>query len=487
VVFKVEPYAINTKAPATRSYMTLVGKIGNSKPPTDEELKANILSVIQTFFKEEDNVKTLFPMDIKDMNRETLKDFLTEAMHKKSRIRGPNSLATRGTTLIRHNIQSLSLLTVKDMKKFPNWNESQDAFTGKLTEMEKMMVVVLDLLGPIPWIRQKPKPGKKEEEKTGQTTEPALNPTESAKAIIQNPYAKAKQKSTTPASKTKRYRIIGELRTPVHEGWEPKDFHDKNKVISKKFQQLVGVMRNTDGEVIIQPYIMEKSLGKLSAPAKPIDERTKSFPRNSWAAGDYIDGTFHASGQSSMVQCCISTTLKPEDFVAEFNKLGDELDEEDKWTMTLHPIQTMETTNLAFLQGTTRYTDVTQLGKAINKKLNELQSTTNKTYIHVKSQNIFINAEERQSNWNKPREAHPYTPANHIICTVEEYHKLLPLVLQIYNPSKKSGFPLEITYALIVASDTKSFRGNRIKVEATVRIARENQYKFLNDVRSITL
>jgi len=248
-------------------------------------------------------------------------------------------------------------------------------------------------------------------------------------------------------------------------------------------------MRNTDGEVTIQPYITEKLLGKLSAPAKPIDERTKSFPRNSWAVGDYIDGTFHASGQSGMVQCCISTTLKPEDFVAEFNKLGDELDEEDKWTMTLHPIQTMETTNLAFRQGTTRYTDVTQLGKAINKKLNKLQSTTNKTYIHVKSQNIFINAEERQSNWNKPREAHPYTPANHIICAVEDYwyHKLLPLVLQIYNPSKKSGFPLEIKYALIVASDTKSFRGNRIEVEATVRIARENQYKFLNEVRSITL
>jgi len=61
------------------------------------------------------------------------------------------------------------------------------------------------------------------------------------------------------------------------------------------------------------------------------------------------------------------------------------------------------------------------------------------------------------------------------------------LVLQIYNPSKKSGFPLEIKHALIVASDTKSFRGNIIEVEATVRIARENQYKFLNDVRSITL
>jgi len=138
-------------------------------------------------------------------------------------------------------------------------------------------------------------------------------------------------------------------------------------------------------------------LGKLSAPAKPIDEHTKSFPRNSWTVGDCIDGTFHASGQSSMVQCCISTTLKPEDFVAEFNKLGDELDKEDKWMMTLHPIQTMETTNLAFLQGTTRYTDVTQLGRVINEKLNKLQSTTNKTYMHVKSQNIFIRMTQRRT------------------------------------------------------------------------------------------
>jgi len=254
------------------------------------------------------------------MNQETLKEFLTEAMRKKSRIRGPKSLATRGTTLIRYTIQSLSLLTVKDMKQFQNWDESQDTFTGKLTEMENLVVAAIDLLGPIPWIRQKPKWGKKEEEKT--TKDSTLTPTESAKAVIQNPYAKAKQKSTTPASKTKRYRLNGELRTPVHEGWEPKDFHDKNKVISGMFEQLTGVMRNTDGEVIIQPFITEMTLGKLSAPAKPIDERTKSFPRNSWAVGDYIDDTFHASGQPSMVQCCISTTLKPEDFVAEFNKLG---------------------------------------------------------------------------------------------------------------------------------------------------------------------
>jgi len=39
----------------------------------------------------------------------------------------------------------LSLLKVEDMKKFPNWDKSQDAFTGKLTEMEKMVVASLDL------------------------------------------------------------------------------------------------------------------------------------------------------------------------------------------------------------------------------------------------------------------------------------------------------------------------------------------------------
>jgi len=55
-------------------------------------------------------------------------------------------------------------------------------------------------------------------------------------------------------------------------------------------------MRNTDSKVIFQPYITEKTLGKLSAPAKPIDEHTKQFPRNSWTVRDFIEGTFHASG-----------------------------------------------------------------------------------------------------------------------------------------------------------------------------------------------
>ena len=62
---------------------------------------------------------------------------------------------------------------------------------------------------------------------------------------------------------------------------------------------------------------------------------------------------FHALGQSSTVQCCVMTTLKPEEFITEFNKQGEELDTEDKWMMTVHPIQTMNTMNLALLQGTT--------------------------------------------------------------------------------------------------------------------------------------
>jgi len=109
------------------SYCTLVDKIGDSKPLTEEELKANILLVVQTFFVEEENFKILFPTDVKDMNRETLKEFMTEVIRKKSQIRGVDSLASRGTKLIQYTIQSLSLLKVEDMKKFPNWDESQDA------------------------------------------------------------------------------------------------------------------------------------------------------------------------------------------------------------------------------------------------------------------------------------------------------------------------------------------------------------------------
>jgi len=133
VGFAVQPYAINTKAPATRSYYTLVDKMGNSKPLKDKKLKENILWEVQTFFVEEENFKTLFPTDVKDMNRETLEGFMTEAIRKKSRIQGVDTLAVRGAKLIRKTIQSLSLLKVEDMKKFPNWDKAQDAFTGKLT------------------------------------------------------------------------------------------------------------------------------------------------------------------------------------------------------------------------------------------------------------------------------------------------------------------------------------------------------------------
>jgi len=82
VNFTEHPYSINTKSPATRSYYTLVDKIGNSKPLKDKKLQANVLSEVQTFFVEEENFKTLFPTDVKDMDRETLLEFITEAIQK---------------------------------------------------------------------------------------------------------------------------------------------------------------------------------------------------------------------------------------------------------------------------------------------------------------------------------------------------------------------------------------------------------------------
>jgi len=59
--------------------------------------------------------------------------------------------------------------------------------------MEKLVVVVFDLLGPIPWITESlATTEKKEAEKAKK--EPTATPRESAKAIIQNPCAKAKKK-----------------------------------------------------------------------------------------------------------------------------------------------------------------------------------------------------------------------------------------------------------------------------------------------------
>jgi len=89
--------------------------------------------------------------------------------------------------------------------------------------MEKLVVVVFDLLGPIPWITESlATTEKKEAEKAKK--EPTATPRESAKAIIQNPCAKAKKKAKTPTSTTNKYKLIGELQTPVHEGWEPREF-----------------------------------------------------------------------------------------------------------------------------------------------------------------------------------------------------------------------------------------------------------------------
>jgi len=85
------------------------------------------------------------------------------------RIQEDDTPAVRGAKLIRKTIQSLSLLKVEDMKKIPNWDESQDAFTGKPTEMEKLVAVVFDFLGPTPWITKSRMEDSWTDHQTGRT------------------------------------------------------------------------------------------------------------------------------------------------------------------------------------------------------------------------------------------------------------------------------------------------------------------------------
>jgi len=121
VKFMVHPYAINTKAPATKSYLTLITKIRDTEPLDTTALTSDILTELATYYTGKKDFKTIFPTDPKDMDRAKLQEFITEAMRKTSRIRRSNSsMPARGTKLIRHTIQGIAHLTVKDMEKFPN-------------------------------------------------------------------------------------------------------------------------------------------------------------------------------------------------------------------------------------------------------------------------------------------------------------------------------------------------------------------------------
>lgn len=190
------------------------------------------------------------------------------------------------------------------------------------------------------------------------------------------------------------------------------------------------------------PFESDHSLGSTNKPAKLIDANLKGILCSAWGIRAYLSGPFCASGQpSNNLTCCIETALEPDKFIETFNQQGEGLDEEDKWTPTKHPIESMTTTNYAYLPGTTRCTDATKLGEAINEKLNALKTTSRKQYIYCKLLHITKNAKERQLLMTNPTEAPRHTPATHIIRPTEDHHEILPLIMTICDPKKNLTSP----------------------------------------------
>ena len=130
--------------------------------------------------------------------------------------------------------------------------------------------------------------------------------------------------------------------------------------------------------------------------------------------------------------------------------------------MKLYPIQTTNTTNIGFLQGTSRFTDCDKLGEAINEKINATIGRTGTTYVHVANKHICTSEEEKQQRWDKtnPTQDSRYTSACFIIGPKEDYHMLLPILIELHEAKKKNSFPLDQKYAFILSADTKCFRGN---------------------------
>lgn len=248
-------------------------------------------------------------------------------------------------------------------------------------------------------------------------------------------------------------------------------------------RQLVDQAAAADKHVRILPYDTDYTRARCKPPQHVLTANMKGLPSNLYLAAFYwAHGFLYSLGNQSQFQIIIETSIDPDKFIELFNAQAkaNEADELDIFLAKKHPIQNMDTTCIGSLPGTTPNTDCELLAKEPQKAINKILQTTDNNYIliYVQYLNIQLNQQECKDIC-KAIKKFTYIPAVHIFVALQDYKRCLKALCQIYHPKKKTDFPVGIKYEFVVASNSKGFRGNRMELEATIEVIKQEQAAFL--------
>ena len=479
--------AIDKKKPLTHAYLSMLKVDMESKPFSTEDIIKPALAKIHHLFKESDAYRDIVG-DMRSATRSTRAEFCSECLKSRS-VCHDEEKTKRGTNLIKRTLRRLVKNKLED---FPNWDQDTQAFSDTPNDMEKLMISMMDVFGPVPLVTEEEEEGLEEAEETNQKPSPPTAPPK-APPKVANPYTRnPPNKSKKAPPKKKKVPLTPlylKVKPPPHDSWGEKDNTARNAVYKELMAKLMEQITTADPEARLEPYETPFTRARNKPQQRSLNIHSKGLPSNPYMCGWYWGyGFLYSSGNQSQFQILVMISIEHDAFVEKFNAHGQDTEEDeiDAFQVEKHPIQNGDTTCVAILPGTTANTDCEYLQQELQAAINNyLLITDPEKFKHIYCQflNIQLNQQERIDIRNEIKQ-YEYIPAMHIFGATEDYKDLLAALSYIYDRKRKTNFPTGVKYACVPASDTKGYRGNRDEIEAINEALKEEQRAFLADLET---
>jgi hypothetical protein len=349
----------------------------------------------------------------------------------------PNQLSIR---------RLLARFAVTNVEVLPSWNK-EEAVLREPKYWEKWWYAVYEICGPVAnqakdFMR---KVRKVNERKAKDVQDKIAKANQPAKVVTEKSAKKSKRKQKKkPKNKSpnRKHMFFYKVGFEATERLEKGDMAGKHKVASDGLVGFFKTVFEVDPEAMIH---RNEANAKGDRKAKPITIHTpdKHLPGNTWNCSNFARGYYVSDiGWEPRGVIRIATDMEPDKFLELIN--SHEGEEEGAYEVSVHPIQGAFICTAAYLGRSHKDLDMDLLSSQIMATLPFQKLLKRKPNLTIECTWEAIKVEK-----GEPIKKGRRVMAVMVKCKTEDRGDVLEGLIQVYNPKKKTGFPLHIKFTVL--------------------------------------
>ena len=364
----------------------------------------------------------------------------------------------------------------------PRWDPMQDQFVNP-TQLDLLQLASYRKFGPVYYRLNSTSAG------------PKAPPRAPARELIFNPYGKKgdPKKADTTAGTTPPgalpsvtpippreqqpepdQKTFVKVTFPGTDSWEhlpPKAYLQcKNTAARDKSIELTSLLWDQDPTCRIATHPTHNLRHRLRPDIAPGISNT--MPSTEWHRGSFFKGSYlHKSGNPTNGIMLLRHTKPIAEILDPLKKIVGINERQKYFHFEVAKVQAADPVSVAWFYGSVPSVNCTDLAAAINR--HPIMMAEPAVTVSVDWGPIFVHPEEDRTG--RP------TYAAHIIVPSEQYTPAMTRLMDIYNPKRKSGFPLNMKYYCLPDMGSKCYVG-RNDYRPKLATIRSEQATFLESL-----